>query len=113
MADGIELTEFISALRRDLQLSVAGSTSEPLRFGIEELELELELEAARAEEAKGTGSLKLLKFWVVGGIEAGGEKTKSHSGSRVQRIKLKLKPVWNGDERIKLLVADEQSEKPR
>jgi hypothetical protein len=63
---GIELTEFIAALRRDLHLSVAGSVGEALRFAVEDIELELEIKATRTDEKSGTGK---LKFWV---IEAGG-----------------------------------------
>lgn len=112
MAD-IELTEFISALRRDLLLSAAGSASESLRFAIDELELELEIKATRSDDTKLAGKVKALTFWVIGGLEGGGEKRRSSSEAQVHRITLKLKPVWKGDERFKLLIADEETEKPR
>ena len=104
---GIELTEFIAALRRDLHLSVAGSVGEALRFAVDDIELTLEIKAARTDETSGSGK---LRFWVV---EAGGSGKTGGSQSQTQKVTLKLKPVWKGDERYRLLVADDEREKPR
>lgn len=103
---GIELTEFIAALRRDLHMSVAGSVGEALRFAVDDIELTLEIKATRSEEKSGNGK---LRFWVV---EAGGSSKAESSHSQSHKVTLKLKPVWKGDERYRLLVADDERDKP-
>jgi hypothetical protein len=104
---GIELTEFLSALRIDLQCSSAESASENLRFAIDDIEVELNIKASRSGENAGRGK---LTFWV---FEVGGEKKSGTSAERTQRVKLKLKPVWKGDPKYALLVADEVTKEPK
>lgn len=101
------MIEFLDALRHELHLSVVGSVGEALRFAVDDIELTLEIKATRTEEKSGSGK---LQFWVV---EANGSGKHEDSQSQTQKVTLKLKPVWRGDERYRLLIADDDREKPR
>jgi hypothetical protein len=104
----IGLTEFITALRNDLQLSVAGAAaaSASLRFVVENLELDVELSATKTVTAEGGAK---VTFFVVDANAAAKRDAKT---TQTHRVKLKLAPVWNGDDRYKVLVAAESVTKP-
>jgi hypothetical protein len=111
--DAIELTEFISALRHDLTLSIAGSAGDSLRFALDDIELELELKAGQSRDTRVGGKLGVLKFWVVGGAEVSGERKTGRTQGATHRLKLRLKPVWQNDPRYSVLVAAASQLEPR
>ncbi len=106
MEHAIGLTDFITALRTELQQCAITSSDEPLRFLVDDVELELEVAITRGNDQKGTGH---IKFWV---FEFGGERKGMHEIERTQKLMLKLKPLWRNDERVKVLIADATDRDP-
>ena len=78
----IELSEMISALRREIAVSLAEGEGEALRFEAGPVELEVTVTAER-----GGGGTGKIRFWVV---EAGADGRTGHTSS--QRIMLTLQP---------------------
>ncbi len=96
----IPLSEMIHTLRRELQVSMAVSEDEDLRFEVPEVEVELKIAIARSRKLGGK-----VAFWVV---EAGAGAEKS--AAQVHTFRLRLRPVSRG--RAPVQVADLVDERP-
>lgn len=86
----IPLTEVIRELRGQLMDAIEAGSEEELRFGVEELELELQVVVTKNVGAK-VGAEGTLKFWVLNALGKG-EISGSYESSRLQKLRLKLKP---------------------
>ncbi|HZD68340.1 MAG TPA: trypco2 family protein [Actinomycetes bacterium] len=96
----VELSEAISALRRELEEAMKKGSQEALRFRMGLVELEFELVVRRAAEAQGG-----VQFWVA---SVGGKGSLSRDSRH--RVKLMLQPVdEEGDD---LEVRSEQLRRP-
>ncbi len=86
----IPLAEVIQELRRQLLRATAAGTGQELRFEVQDLELELQVLVTRGAGVKAGGSGG-VKFWVLEG-KGSGEVSGSYESSRIQKVKLTLKP---------------------
>lgn len=92
MESGIPLRQMIQNLRAELNAAMQDGEEQDLRFKLEDVELELKV--CTSLEAGANGG---VKFWVLNfGANA---KAKSED---VHTVKLKLKPVTNGDGEVHL-----------
>ena len=82
----VGLSDWIAALRKELQKAQAQSAGEPLRFVTGPIEIDLEVVSTWDGEGKTD-----VKFWVV---NAGG--TVKHGSQSKQRLKLVLTPQSDG-----------------
>ena len=98
----IALTEFISSLREDLQLSIASTAAfDPaLKFTLTDIELDLEVVATKVAEASG-GIAAKFKFFVVSSLDADVRGKASSTTATTQRVKLKLTPLLHNNDRKK------------
>lgn len=94
MSADIELAEFISNLRAELEIALAASSDAEVRFIPKTLDLELSVVAEKSAEASGKISFKIFSV----GAEAGGGGTLSNAST--QTIKLSLEPVGKDGEQI-------------
>ncbi|MFJ8645856.1 trypco2 family protein [Streptomyces sp. NPDC093546] len=81
MADDIELTEAVRALRDELAAAAVAADGERIRFEVDDITLEFEVELRRDAKAKAG-----FKAWVVSGDLEG-----SAGKRRTQRVSLTLK----------------------
>lgn len=87
----IRLADAIEALRGELQAAMDAGDGKQLRFHVEGLELEFQTVVTR--EASGKGSTKGgIKFWLLSG-EGSTELAGKIGSSRVQTVRMKLKPT--------------------
>lgn len=92
----IELADMIKQLRDELQTAVRAGEGEEIRFELGEVTLEAQVEVAK----EGSGKAG-VKFWVVD-AETSGKASKAVT----QKLVLKLRPVGEDDETIRLLRLD-------
>ncbi len=82
-ADKLQLSDFLVALRSELQTAQAKAANEDLKFAIENIEVEAQITASQEDHASGG-----IKFWVLNA--EGGEKLSSQV---VHKVKLSMKPM--------------------
>ncbi len=95
MADSeIPLADVVRQLRKELMTTARAGRGEDLRFEVQDLEIELQVVVSKggSGELSGEGGVKL---WVL--AKAGGTATGSYESSRIQKVKLRLKPKLGRD----------------
>lgn len=113
--DAKPLADLIESLRSELQDARNRGAKEPLKFDIDEIELELDVKITKATSKEGSvkGGFK-FKFWVV--TEANAETTgnaSNYSGrEQTHRMKLKLRPNFDGPEDARRQIGNPRPERP-
>jgi len=90
------LADVIRQLRREMLTAVEAGRGEGLRFEVQDVEVELQVVVAKggSGELSGEGGMTL---WVIG--KAGGKVAAKYESSQIQKIKLKLRPKLDGDDK--------------
>ncbi len=92
----IPLTDVIRQLRRDLLSAMQAGEGESLRFEVQDLEVEMQVVVTRggSGEVSGGGGVKL---WVLD-AKAGSKLAGKYEASRLQKVKLRLRPKTEDDD---------------
>ncbi len=94
MSSDIELADFISDLRSELETALSASKDSEIRFIPKTLDLELTVEVEKSAEASGKLSFKIFSV----GAEAGGGGALKKATT--QTIKLSLEPVGKNGKQV-------------
>lgn len=97
----IPLAQMLQTLRTELQRSMIGARTEPLKLRVEKVELELQI-AVTQEGSAGAG----IRFWVLSAEARGGSKYQN-----THTFKLTLQPTTA--EGTQALVGDTEDAPPR
>jgi hypothetical protein len=95
----IGLSDFIEALRNELERSIAASEKRRLRFATSKIDLELETVVETTKDGNGNVS---IKFWVINGQVGGNVNRQSQT---TQKISVSLMPSYDGKPPGQFLVA--------
>ena len=85
-ASDIPLADVIRELRRELLTAMKAGEGESLRFEVQDLEVEMQVAVTKSGEVSGGGG---VKFWV---LNADSSVSGKYQSSRIQKLKLKLRP---------------------
>ncbi len=95
----IELTEFIQQVKEDLLSVTPGKDKDAPFLFVESVELELQVTAKRTGKAGAKGSIKIDVLGTGG--EVGGELGGDIGREKVQKIKVKLSPLFDKEHLVK------------
>lgn len=95
----IELTEFIQQVKEDLLSLTPGKDKDAPFLFVESVELELQVTAKRTGKAGAKGSIKIDVLGTGG--EVGGELGGDIGREKVQKIKVKLSPLFDKEHLVK------------
>ncbi len=97
--NSIELTEFIQQVKEDLLSVKPGKDKDAPFLFVESVELELQVTAKRTGKAGAKGSVKINVLGTGG--EVGGEVGGDIGREKVQKVKVKLSPLFDKDRLMK------------
>ncbi len=95
----IELAEFIQQVKEDLLSVTPGKDKDAPFLFVESVELELQVTAKRTGKAGAKGSVKINVLGTGG--EVGGELGGDIGREKVQKVKVKLSPLFDKDRLMK------------
>ena len=95
----IELAEFIQKVKEDLLSVTPGKDKDAPFLFVESVELELQVTAKRTGKAGAKGSVKINVLGTGG--EVGGELGGDIGREKVQKVKVKLSPLFDKDRLMK------------
>ena len=95
----IELAEFIQQVKEDLLSVTVGKDKDAPFLFVESVELELQVTAKRTGKAGAKGSVKINVLGTGG--EVGGELGGDIGREKVQKVKVKLSPLFDKDRLMK------------
>ena len=95
----IDLAEFIQQVKEDLLSVTPGKDKEAPFLFVESVELELQVTAKRTGKAGAKGSVKINVLGTGG--EVGGEVGGDIGREKVQKVKVKLSPLFDKDRLMK------------
>ncbi len=95
----IDLAEFIQQVKEDLLSVTPGKDKEAPFLFVESVELELQVTAKRTGKAGAKGSVKINVLGTGG--EVGGELGGDIGREKVQKVKVKLSPLFDKDRLMK------------
>lgn len=97
--NSIELAEFIQQVKEDLLSVTPGKDKDAPFLFVESVELELQVTAKRTGKAGAKGSVKINVLGTGG--EVGGELGGDIGREKVQKVKVKLSPLFDKDRLMK------------
>ena len=98
--NSIDLAEFIQQVREDLLLETPQKDNDAPFLFVESVELELQVTAKRTEKAGVKSGVKISVLGVGG--EIGGEIGGDVGREQVQKIKVKLSPIFDKERLLRL-----------